>query len=200
MINFDTMINKIKTSYKKFYQKRNKLDLFLLKGAVMAFLYFIFRILFKTTPIFHSLFIISKKILIAVLVNGSNLILKTLGYSSKIHENIVYIEGSNGVRVINACLGWAIMALFAGFIIAYPGTKRSKLIIIPIGIAAITFANILRIALMAIISYTAYDKLNFFHRYIFNFILYAVVIGIWIYWIRKNNKSQKNNLAGNNVN
>jgi exosortase/archaeosortase family protein len=194
------MIDKTKAVFKKFIQKRNKLDIFLLKGALMAFIYFVFRILFKTTPVFHSLFVFSKKLLITILVNGSNLILKTLGYSSKIHENVIYIEGSNGVRVINACLGWAIMALFVGFIIAYPGTKKSKLTIIPLGILAIVFANMLRISLMAIISYIAYEQLDFYHRYIFNFILYAVVIGIWIYWIRKNKKAEKSSLIDNNVN
>lgn len=188
------MIKRIIASYKKFTTEHNKLDIFLLKGAILAFLYFMLRIIFKSAPVFHSIFIISKKLLIYILVQGSNLLLTLLGFTSKIHENIVYIEGSEGVRVINACLGWAVMALFIGFIVAYPGSKKSKIKIIPFGILAIVMANIIRISLMAIISYTAFDKLNFFHRYVFNFILYVVVVSIWIYWIKKNNRQTSKNI------
>jgi exosortase/archaeosortase family protein len=185
------MLNRIRTLYKKITAERSKLDVFLIKGALMAFLYFLLRILFRVVPGFHFLFFYSKKVLIYILVYTSNLILKLLGFSSQVHENIVYIEGSEGVRVINACLGWSVMALFAGFIIAYPGTKKSKYQIIPLGLVVLVIANILRISLMAIISYTAYDKLDFYHRYVFNFILYAVVISLWIFWIRKNSKKEQ---------
>lgn len=180
------MIRKNYHRYKQWIESRNKLDGFLIKGALLACAYFLLRILLKNTPLLKPVFVLGKKALTGILVYGSNTLIKLFfGYDSKVHENIVYIEGSEGVKITNACLGWSMMALFAGFIIAYPGVKKSKYYMIPLGLIIIILFNMLRITLMVIISYKAYDSLQFYHRYIFNFILYLVVFSLWFFWARR---------------
>lgn len=179
------MIKRNIQRYKQWMNSRSKLDSFLIKGAVLAILYFLLRILFRNTELLRPVFVFGKKILSGFLIYGSNTIVKLFGYDSRVFKNIVYIEGSEGVRVVNACLGWSVMALYIGFIIAYPGIKKSKYYMVPLGIIIILIFNMIRIALMVIISYESVESLEFYHRYIFNFILYLVIFTIWIVWVRR---------------
>ncbi|MBN1116786.1 MAG: archaeosortase/exosortase family protein [Bacteroidales bacterium] len=176
--------------YKQFLSERSKLDIFLLKGFILACTYFVLRILFRGVEAFNAVFQWSKHLMINFYLKTSQFLIDNLGYETLSYNNVLKIADSNGIKVVNACIGWSIMALFIGFIIAYPGTKKSKFRIIPLGLAAIILANILRITLMAVISYESPDSLQFYHRYIFNFILYLVVFAAWICWIRSNNKNE----------
>lgn len=161
------------------------MDWFLLKAALLAGLYFTLRILFRLVPFMHAVFMWGKKLMIEFLLAASKFVLQMFGFNSTSLGQVIYIEGSPAVKIINACIGWSIMSLFAAFIIAYPGNKNSKYWIIPIGIFTFLLANIARISLMAVISFKSPESLQFFHRYIFNFVLYLVVFVIWYVWIRK---------------
>jgi exosortase/archaeosortase family protein len=176
---------------KAFFEKRSNLDIFLMKAGGLVLLYYLLRITIKFTPFLKPIFVISKKGLIWLIVNSSNLILGVLGYDSQVNENVVYIVGTAGVKVINACLGWSVMAMFIGFIVIYPSVKKAKFWYIPMGLLIIVFVNILRIAGMTIISYENYDALEFFHRYIFNFSIYIVVFILWYIWVNKFGKKRE---------
>lgn len=184
------MLAKIIENYNNFVSRKNNLDLFLLKGGILAALYFIFRILFRKVVFLKAILTFSKQVMINFLVKSSYWFLNFLGFDVQVFERIVYIEGSQGVRVINACVGWSTMALFIGFIIAYPGIRKSKYWYIPFGLIIIVAINILRISLMAIISYKSIDSLDFYHKYIFNFSLYVIVFALWILWAWKFNKKK----------
>lgn len=177
---------------KAFYTNRSQLEAFLLKGGGLVLCYYFLRILFKYLPLFHSIFVFSKKKLIWFYVHSSDILLNLFNYDAKTYSNIVYIEGSQGVRVINPCLGWSIMSLFIGFILIYPGLKRSKFWYIPLGLTCIIFVNILRIAGMVLVSYNNPDALNFYHYYIFNIALHLTVFTLWLIWVKKYGAHTKN--------
>jgi exosortase/archaeosortase family protein len=120
-----------------------------------------------------------------IILHSGEATLILLGYDARIFKNIIYIEGSEGVKIINACLGWSMMALFTGFVLAYPSKTKPKYWFIPLGIFTIVVFNILRLTAMAAISYISPDLLDFYHRYIFKIILYLVVFTLWIFWTRK---------------
>lgn len=130
-------------------------------------------------------FVFFKRIMAAILLKTSYFIVHVLGYEANVYRRIIWIEGSEGVKIINACMAWPVMALFAGFIIIYPGDKRSKYWFIPSGIVAIIIMNVLRITAMTIISYEAPHTLDAYHRYVFNLVLYVVVFSLWAVWVRK---------------
>lgn len=175
----------IKYKIQSFLEKRTTLDIFLIKAGGLVLLYYLLRIIFKFTPFLKPFFVYSKKALIWLLVHSTDLLLSLFGYESNIHQNIVYITGSQGVKVINACLGWSTMALFIGFILIYPGTRKPKYWYMPMGILVIIIVNILRITGMALISYHNYNALEFYHRYIFNVSILSSVLILWIIWVRK---------------
>ena len=128
-------------------------------------------------------------------------ILKLLGYqlitAPVLNENIrtIGIDGTYGLFIADSCAGITLFALFAGFIIAYPGPIIKKLIFIPLGLITIHLINVLRIAGLCIITFHAPEYLDFNHHYTFTIIVYTYVFLLWVLWVNivKNSKSQVQN-------
>ena len=94
----------------------------------------------------------------------------------------VIIDGSHGIWIGDPCNGLELFALFTGFIIAFPGPLKKKLIYIPIGIAAIHFINLTRVIALAILALEAPDSFEFNHTYTFTMFVYGFVFLLWYLW------------------
>lgn len=97
----------------------------------------------------------------------------------------VGIDGSSGVLIGDPCNGITLFALFAGFIIAFPGPWKKKLIFIPTGILLIHFVNIVRVIILCLITYYAPDALDFNHDYTFKVVVYGFVFLLWYLWVTR---------------
>ena len=116
----------------------------------------------------------------------SRMILGWLGYVTEIDgERLMRIPGTPGLFIGDSCNGIALFALFSIFIVAFPGQLISKIIFIPVRIAAIHFLNILRVVLLAIIETYSYSWTEFNHTYTFTILIYAFIFGMWLFWINK---------------
>ena len=128
---------------------------------------------------------------ITFLVNG---ILELLGFtlidSGVIHgyNRTLGIDGTHGLYIADSCAGVPLMALFSGFILAYPGQTIRKLIYIPIGLAIIHLINIIRIVGLAIVTLYAPEMLDFNHHYTFTIIVYTCIFLLWILWVNRFSK------------
>lgn len=92
----------------------------------------------------------------------------------------VGIHGAKGVLVGPSCDGVVLFALFAIFILSFPGRWVRKLWYIPAGIAAIHAANILRIiSLLMIQLYFGEEALKFNHDYTFTVFVYSIIFALW---------------------
>ena len=92
----------------------------------------------------------------------------------------VGIRGANGVLVGPSCDGVVLFALFAIFILSFPGRWLRKLWYIPMGITAIHAANILRIISLLIIQlYFGEEALKFNHDYTFTVLVYSIIFVLW---------------------
>lgn len=134
------------------------------------------------------------------IVKGVELFLTSLGYSLISYEDPIWklhvgIEGSLGVTVGAPCDGIVLFALFAIFIIAFPGPVKHKAWFVPVGIVGIHLLNILRVAALAIIVDINPDWLAFNHDYTFTILVYSAVIGLWYLWIQKYSPLKKVNHA-----
>ncbi|WP_019946928.1 exosortase X [Hymenobacter aerophilus] len=96
----------------------------------------------------------------------------------------VTMFGQAAVYVGNPCNGLVLYALFAGFVLAYPGSGRRRLWFIPLGLAAIYAINVLRIALLAINHTYWYHTVEFNHHYTFTFVAYGAILVLWHQWVR----------------
>ena len=80
------------------------------------------------------------------------------------------------------CDGVALFALFAIFILAFPGPISRKAWFIPAGIALLHLANIVRVVVLARIQATSPEWLEFNHDYTFTVLIYGLVFALWYLW------------------
>lgn len=108
-----------------------------------------------------------------------------VGFDSYQKDNVIYINGEQSVMVGDACNGLELFALFAGFLIAFPGKFWSKVVYSGIGILVIAFANVIREMLLAINYnyFRASFELN--HKYTYALAVYALVFVIWMHWLNR---------------
>jgi len=125
----------------------------------------------------------------------SSSILKVLQYEITQYNEVIIINGSAGVAVGPACVGFGLLFGFAGLIISYHGAIKSKLWFIPLGLLGIHSINILRIVILAIISKINNDWVDFNHKYVFNTIIYIFIFFMFTWWVIYVEKQEKEGLS-----
>lgn len=124
-------------------------------------------------------------ILLKFVMGGTMFVLNFLGYEVKHTYDIVWIAGAKRSLFIgHACLAFDLMVMFAALIFAYPGNKRSKWWVIPVGCLLIQLLNVVRMCLLAVGARDRVGSLEFEHHYLFKFTVYALIFLIWALWIR----------------
>ncbi len=99
--------------------------------------------------------------------------------------NLITMNGQPAVVVGPPCNGLVLYALFAGFVVAFPGPWQRKLWYIPVGIVVIWGLNVLRVAALAVNQYYAHASVDFNHHYTFTFVVYAFIFGLWMLWAQR---------------
>ncbi|HLZ17075.1 MAG TPA: exosortase family protein XrtF [Cyclobacteriaceae bacterium] len=95
------------------------------------------------------------------------------------------------LNVYEGCNGINVFIVFAAFIIAFSGSRRSALWFIPLGILILHACNLLRIAFLY---WTAVNLQRYFyyvHKYIFTAFIYAVVFVLWMIWVYQLDERRK---------
>lgn len=124
------------------------------------------------------------------IIKVTNSALQTLGYKTFLvlqdrDYQVIGIDGSSGVWIGSKCNSITLFALFAVFVLAYPGNTKNKLWYIPFGIVVIHLLNICRVISLCLIAFYSPQSLNFNHTYTFTFFIYLVIFGLWVFWINK---------------
>ena len=104
------------------------------------------------------------------------------------YDRVIGIDGTGGLWVGDNCNAIALFALFSGFIIAYKGNWKVKIIYISIGILCIEVLNALRLVALAIMLTYSRALTEFNHSYTFTIIIYAFIFVLWIWWVNKYSK------------
>lgn len=117
----------------------------------------------------------------AVLSGG---LLDALGLEPIVEGRVIRFPSGAGVWVADACTGLAMVGIFAGFVLAFPGRWRRRAIFIPVGIVVIHLANVLRIAFLAWLRDVNPDLFVPVHAWSGTPFFYAVVFGLWMVWVR----------------
>ncbi len=98
---------------------------------------------------------------------------------------LVVLNGRPSVAVGNPCNGLLLYALFAGFVVAFPGPGRHKLWFVPLGIFVIYALNVGRVALLALNHVYWHPTVDFNHHYTFTCIVYGAIAALWAGWARR---------------
>jgi exosortase family protein XrtF len=105
-----------------------------------------------------------------------------------LNYQMIGVDGAHPIWIGGPCDGVAIMAIFLIFVSAYPGNQIHKLWFVPLGILAIHFINILRVAGLTLINFYAPEYLDFNHNYTFTLLVYGFIFILWITWVNKFSK------------
>lgn len=164
---------------KKLTPQDKFISTFILKGVGLYLLWYLIydNWLLKDGWIDHFL--------IDHLVKSTSFILELLGYNVFMYADAVGIDGTHGVLIGAPCNGLSLFALFAGFIIIFPGKWVYKLVFIPLGIVLIHVINVLRLVGLALVVLYHPTSLEFNHKYTFTVIVYIFVFVMWMIWVKK---------------
>jgi exosortase family protein XrtF len=100
-------------------------------------------------------------------------------------DRLIGVDGTGGLWIGDNCNGIALFALFAGFIIAYPGSWKKKVLFIPVGIILIQLLNVVRVVVLAILDTYSRAWTEFNHTYTFTIIIYGCIFYLWMLWTNK---------------
>jgi exosortase family protein XrtF len=98
---------------------------------------------------------------------------------------LLQFGGSNVLLIDNPCNGLTIMLLYIGFLVAYPGTWKSKLVFISLGTMLVYLMNVVRVILLSANFAIHKVSFEFNHKYTFTFAVYVVVFMLWVTWANK---------------
>jgi exosortase family protein XrtF len=119
-------------------------------------------------------------------VMASKWVLELFGYTVFTGiDRLIGIDGTGGLWIGDNCNGIALFALFAGFIIAYPGNWKKKFFFITAGILIIELLNVLRIVLLAILDTHSRTWTEFNHTYTFTIVIYGCIFFLWMIWTNR---------------
>lgn len=174
---------------KKYYQE--PLINFIVK---MGIVYAIWKVLLKASQV-----VVPFKAKWEIMMDGiltfvnwmSFYLLKLFGYDIIMKGAYLNIAGKPGVWVGPACIGVGVMVTFIGLILAYKGSVKHRVLFIFFGLLFINFFNAVRIAVLCVISATNNEWAEFNHKYIFNNLLYLVVLLVWMWYVNLSSKERK---------
>jgi exosortase family protein XrtF len=114
--------------------------------------------------------------------------LDLLGYPTEVQNtsyiSYLHINGNNIVGVGHACNALVLFAIFAGFILIFPGKVINKLWYIVLGIVLVFLANVLRVMSLGWIYVHWPATLDFNHKYTFTFLVYGFIFSLWMLWVK----------------
>lgn len=122
------------------------------------------------------------------IASASVAVLRAVGFAATLdatHANLVLMAGEPSVVVGPPCNGLVLYALFAGFVLAFPGPWGRKAWFIPAGILLIWLLNVVRVAALAVNHHYSHATVDFNHHYTFTFVVYACIFGLWMLWARR---------------
>ena len=128
------------------------------------------------------------EVVIEHMVSSTEAVFEALGWpvgtypQPATHRDRVGVAGHAGVQIGAPCDGVALFALFAIFILAFPGPISRKAWFIPAGIALLHLANIGRVVVLIRIQATSPEWLEFNHDYTFTILIYGLVFALWYLW------------------
>jgi exosortase family protein XrtF len=119
-----------------------------------------------------------------VVAEGASGVLAALGFTPTVVGDTVWATRTAGAWVTTGCNGLTTLALFTGFVLAYPGTWRRRGLFLPLGVAFVFAVNVLRVAGIVVILARAPGHFEWVHALGAPHVFYATVFVLWVLWVR----------------
>ena len=129
----------------------------------------------------------------------SETLLNSFGYQTQVvpHPDEpsmkLILNGEYLARIIEGCNSISVVILFLSFIVAFSGKLKTTFFYILSGSVLIYAVNLLRIVILTLGLYHYPEYSDVLHTVIFPGIIYGMVFLLWIFWVNRFSKLNKNN-------
>ena len=130
------------------------------------------------------------------LAEGSAWLIGLFGYEPVlIGYNMVKIQGSSGVEIGNYCLAVELMVLFVALVVTYPAPLKLKLLVVGGGLVLIHIINMLRVALLNLMTVHLPEYVDFNHHFTFRIVVFVFILAVYAQFVKYAAKSAGNYAA-----
>ena len=129
----------------------------------------------------------------------SETLLNSFGYQTQVvpHPDEpsmkLVLNGEYLLRIIEGCNSISVVILFLSFIVAFSGKLKTTFFYILWGSVLIYAVNLLRIVFLTLGFYHYPEYSDVLHTVIFPGMIYGMVFLLWIFWVNRFSKLNKNN-------
>lgn len=129
----------------------------------------------------------------------SESLLNAFGYNTQVlphpdEPSMKLILNGNYIgRIIEGCNSISVIILFLSFIVAFSSKLKTTFFYILSGSVLIYIVNLLRIVILTIGLYYYPEYSDVLHTVVFPAIIYGMVFLLWIFWVNRFSKLNKNN-------
>ncbi len=115
-------------------------------------------------------------------VHAGQMVLSGIGIEAVANGRSIELARASGIRIVDGCNGLATIGLFAGFVLAFPGSTRRRLLFLLLGIGVIYLANVARVSLLAGLQVHWPPAFEFVHNLGAPAFFHLIVFGLWVLW------------------
>ncbi len=124
-------------------------------------------------------------------VDSTATALRVLGFEVYTSEYRLKAVNAGSFQLVYTCLGYGIMGVFAAFVITFPEKIYKRSFFLAFGLVCIQLLNTLRLILLTLYWDPKNPLLGLDHHDLFNYFVYAFLIGITYCWLKINTHSKK---------
>lgn len=118
-----------------------------------------------------------------------------LGMDITTINQTMYWPNQGFIAINHGCSGLKQILQISILLLLFPGPWKQKLWYIPMGMLLIHFTNLFRIIGLAEVLVHFPDYWKFSHDNLFRPFFYVVIFALWVIWVEKFMKKQKDNLS-----
>ena len=114
-------------------------------------------------------------------------IAQRVGSAAVVTDNLIAVSGLT-LNINHECTGVFVLFVLASFIGAYPARLRAKALGIAVGVTALSFINVIRIATLVRVVEFYPSLFVYFHEYIWQgaFLMLVTLYAVsWVEWVRR---------------
>lgn len=97
----------------------------------------------------------------------------------------IYVDNCYAISIAGGCNGLNLLLLFTAFVFAFKSNLNRQAFFLGLGLPLIHLANLFRLGGLSYLNtHGQREHFYFYHKYAFTLLLYALVIALWIMYLK----------------
>ena len=118
----------------------------------------------------------------ALIARVSSLTLNLFGLGTSVFGTVIMGDEGFAVDILNGCNGIYVVGIVVSAVLAFPSTKKEKLVGLLLGVTGVQVVNLIRIVSLYYIGLTNPALFDRFHHYVWQTGVIVLSMAIWIFW------------------